>query len=135
MGFFHCNVIDSTMHRILLRLLLLIVVALGLCLALLLLGTLVGKVPKVATTKTWVDVARSLTSAILLLGLVVVGSLLQKVGVRLLLLLLRWLHWRLVRPNNLIRHLLWWPLLLILPSMAEHWTCGWGIKKGMVVAA
>ena len=57
LGFFHCDVIDSTMHRILSRLLVLIVVALGLCLALLLLGTLVGKVPKVFTIETWADVA------------------------------------------------------------------------------
>ena len=54
MGFFHCNMVDMTIHCILVRLLLLIV-ALGL--TLLLLGTLVGEMPKVAATEAWTNVA------------------------------------------------------------------------------
>ena len=49
LGFFHYNVIDSTMYSILPRLLL--VVALIMCLTLLPLGTLVGEVPKVTTAE------------------------------------------------------------------------------------
>jgi formate-dependent nitrite reductase membrane component NrfD len=127
--------VDVTMHHILSRLLLLIVVALGLCLALLLLRALVGKVPKVATTKTLANVAGPLTCMVLLLGLVVgVGSLLkQEIGARLMLLLL--LYGRLVWPYTLIWHLLWWPLLLILPSMVEHRADGRRVEARPVVTA
>ena len=54
LGFLHYNMVDTTIHCILARLLLLIV-ALGL--ALLLLGTLVGEIPKVAATEAWTNVA------------------------------------------------------------------------------
>ena len=56
LGFLHCNMVDTTIHCILARLLLLIV-ALGL--ALLLLRALVGEVPEVTTTETWANVACS----------------------------------------------------------------------------
>ena len=135
LGFFHINVIDSTMHSILSGLLLLIV-AMSLCLALLLLGALVGEVPKVARTKTRANVAQSLTGLILLLGLVViVGSLLLEVRVQLLLLLLPWLHWRFVSSCNLIWHLLQQHLLLTQSSLAEHRTCRWGVETRTGVAA